>query len=77
LQRFGARIRERDERLLEYLSQPRSLEEIVDHRFVYRPKDRVPFIDAVEQRSMAQHVRRLLKRGRIAETEQGRYRARS
>ena len=77
LQRFGARIRERDERLLEYLSQPRSLEEIVDHRFVYRPKDRVLVIDAVEQRSMAQHVHRLLQRGRIEETEPGRYRARS
>jgi glyoxylase-like metal-dependent hydrolase (beta-lactamase superfamily II) len=77
LQRFGARIRERDERLLDYLSQPRSLAEIVDHRFVYRPKDQVPWIDAAEQRSMAQHVSRLLERGRIEEVEQGRYRARS
>jgi glyoxylase-like metal-dependent hydrolase (beta-lactamase superfamily II) len=77
LRRFGARIQERDERLLEYLSQPRSLEEIVDHRFVYRPKDQVLYIDAVERRSMAQHVERLLARGRIEEVEQGRYRTRS
>jgi glyoxylase-like metal-dependent hydrolase (beta-lactamase superfamily II) len=77
LQQFGARIGEREERLLEYLSQPRSLQEIVNHRFVYRPKDEVLYIDAVEQRSMAQHVHRLLARGQIEEAEEGRYRARS
>jgi glyoxylase-like metal-dependent hydrolase (beta-lactamase superfamily II) len=76
LQRFGARIRERDERLLDFLSQPRSMEEIVDHRFVYRPKDQVSYADAVERRSMAQHLSRLLEQGRIEEAEQGRYRAR-
>ena len=74
---YAAKIRERDERLLEYLSQPHSLEEIVDHRFVYRPKDRVPFIDAVEHRSMAQHVSRLVTQGRIQETEDRRYQVRS
>ena len=77
LRRFGARIREREERLLAYLSQPHSLEEIVDHRFVYRPKDRVLYIDAVERRSMAQHVQRLLTQDRIEEVEPGRYRTRS
>jgi glyoxylase-like metal-dependent hydrolase (beta-lactamase superfamily II) len=76
LQRFSARIREREDRLLDFLSQPRSLEEIVDHRFVYRPKDQVSYADAVERRSMAQHVRRLLIKGRIEEAERRRYRAR-
>ena len=60
-----------------HLSQPHSLEEIVDHRFVYRPKDRVLYIDAVERRSMAQHVQRLLTQDRIEEVEPGRYRTRS
>ena len=74
---FGARIRQRDERLLDYLRLPHSLEEIVEHRFVYRPEDRAPFVEAVERRSMAQHVTRLLSQGRIEEVEDRRYRTRS
>jgi len=74
---FAARIHERDVRLLEFLSRPRSLEEIVEHRFVYRPQDQVVYIDAVEERSMAQHLHRLLTQGRIEQVEQERYRARN
>jgi glyoxylase-like metal-dependent hydrolase (beta-lactamase superfamily II) len=77
LQRFGARIREREARLLEYLGEPHSLEEIVEHRFVYRPQDQVVYLDPVERRSMEQHLDRLRARGRIEEIEGGRYRTRS
>ena len=45
----------------------------VGHRFVYRPKDRVLYIDAVERRSMVQHVQRLLRQDRIEEVDPGRY----
>jgi hypothetical protein len=41
---------------------------------VYRPEDDVPFAAAVEARSMAQHVERLLRAGRLREVEPGRWR---
>jgi len=65
LERFAAVITSREQRLLEFLTEPRSLDEIVEHRFVYRPKDPVPFADAVERRSMAQHLARLSRRGSV------------
>jgi glyoxylase-like metal-dependent hydrolase (beta-lactamase superfamily II) len=63
------------ERLLEFLAEPRSLDEIATHRFVYRPEDPVPFAEAVERRSMAQHVARLVRDGRVREVEAGRWQA--
>ena len=56
LDRYVAVIADRERRLLEYLAEPRSLDEIAAHRFVYRPQDPVPFAEPVERRSMAQHV---------------------
>jgi glyoxylase-like metal-dependent hydrolase (beta-lactamase superfamily II) len=77
LDRFGAVIRQREERLLAFLREPHTLEEIAEHRFVYRPGDPVSFIDCVERRSMAQHIERLLREGRVRETEPGRFSAAS
>jgi glyoxylase-like metal-dependent hydrolase (beta-lactamase superfamily II) len=72
--RFAAVIGRRERRLLEYLEgEPRSLAEIAEHRFVYRPGDPVPFATPVETRSMAQHLERLLRAGRVREVEAGRY----
>lgn len=76
LDRFEAVIRRRERRLLEYLAEPRTLDEIAQHRFVYRPGDAVPFAEAVERRSMAQHLERLEREGRVAQVEPGRFRAR-
>jgi glyoxylase-like metal-dependent hydrolase (beta-lactamase superfamily II) len=73
LDRFRDVIGGREARLLEYLREPRTLEEIARHRFVYRPGDDVPFAEAVERRSMGQHVARLLRAGRVREVEAGRY----
>lgn len=75
LERFTAVIADREARLLAFLREPRSLDEAVAHRFVYRPQDAVPFADAVERRSTSQHLARLRRDGRIAEVEPGRYRA--
>lgn len=71
---YAAVIDSREERLLAYLEEPHDLDDIAAHRFVYRPKDPVPFAEAVERRSMAQHVERLVKRGAV-ELARGRYRA--
>jgi len=73
LDRFAAVIGRREERLLAYLAEPHSLDEIAAHRFVYRPEDPVPFAEPVERRSMAQHLARLLRQGRVREVEPGRF----
>ncbi len=73
LERYAAVIRRREERLLEYLAEPRTLDEIVAHRFVYRPGDAVVFADPVERHSMGQHLARFRESGRVSEVEPGRY----
>jgi glyoxylase-like metal-dependent hydrolase (beta-lactamase superfamily II) len=73
LDRFAAVIADRERRLLAYLAEPRTLDEIVAHRFVYRPQDQVMFADAVERRSSALHIARLARDGRVREPEPGRY----
>jgi glyoxylase-like metal-dependent hydrolase (beta-lactamase superfamily II) len=73
LDRFAAVIAAREARLLAFLAVPRSLDEVVAHRFVYRPGDAIPFADDVERRSMQQHLDRLLAAGRVCEVEPGRW----
>lgn len=75
LDRFEAVIASREQRLLEYLAEPRTLGEIATHRFVYRPQDEVPFAEAVERRSMGQHLARLERQGRVNQPEPGRFQA--
>lgn len=75
LDRFAAMIGDRERRLLAFFAEPHDLDEIVRHRFVYRPGDAVPWADGVERRSMSQHVDRLLAAGRLEEVEPGRWRA--
>lgn len=73
LDRFAEVIRSRERRLLAYLEVPHTLQEIAEHRFVYRPKDPVPSAASVEARSMRQHIERLKRDGRVREVESGRY----
>jgi glyoxylase-like metal-dependent hydrolase (beta-lactamase superfamily II) len=73
LDRFAAVIATREARLLAFLAAPRTLDDIVAHRFVYRPGDAVAFADDVERRSMRQHLDRLLASGRVREPEPGRF----
>jgi hypothetical protein len=73
LDRYTAVIVDREQRLLAYLAEPRTLDEIAAHRFVYRPQDPVPFAEPVERRSMGQHVARLGRDGRVREVEPGRF----
>jgi glyoxylase-like metal-dependent hydrolase (beta-lactamase superfamily II) len=76
LERYAAVIGDREQRLLAYLAEaPRSLQEIGRHRFVYRPKDPVLYAEPVERHSMAQHITRLIRQGRVSEVEPGRFRA--
>ena len=73
IDRFAAVIRSRESRLLEYLAQPHSLDEIAEHRFVYRAGDDIAYAAPVEARSMGQHIERLIGAGQVTEVESGRY----
>lgn len=76
LDRYAGVIRRREERLLAFLAEPRRIDEIVRHRFVYRAQDEIPYADPVERRSMEQHLARLRASGAVDEVEAGRFCAR-
>jgi glyoxylase-like metal-dependent hydrolase (beta-lactamase superfamily II) len=71
LDRFAAVIDRRDETLLQLLRQPRTLEDVVAHRLVYRPHVQLPFADAVERRTALLHLERLVRQGLVAPTGDG------
>lgn len=64
--RFAAVIDDRDRRLLAFLEEPRTLDDIVAHRFIYRPGVDLPFVASVERRSMTMHLDRLYAAGRVS-----------
>jgi glyoxylase-like metal-dependent hydrolase (beta-lactamase superfamily II) len=74
LEKFAGVIESRETRLLDYLAEPHTLEEIVKHRFVYRPGNEGVFIDNTERRSMQRHLERLMRAGRVGESGTGKYR---
>ena len=75
LDEYETVIGRREEALLAFLSEPRTLEEIVAHRFVYRPHVKLIFVEGVERRSAVLHLERLVTRGRAEVVEQGRFAA--
>ena len=76
LSRYTAKLREREHRLLDYLREPRTLDQIAEHRFVYRPQDQVANAEATERVMMGMHVERLVRRGSIERMPAERFRAR-
>jgi glyoxylase-like metal-dependent hydrolase (beta-lactamase superfamily II) len=77
LDKFESVIASREQRLLAFLAEaPRTLADVVKHRFVYRPTDPVSFADPVERRSMEQHLARLVASGRAREISPGTFHAR-
>jgi glyoxylase-like metal-dependent hydrolase (beta-lactamase superfamily II) len=77
LARYTAKIREREERLLDYLREPHTLEEIAAHRFVYRPQDHVANADATERVMMGMHVEKLVRSGAVDRLPAQRFQARA
>ena len=67
-------IRTREQRLLEFLAEPRTLDEVVAHRIVYRPHVELSWVDTVERRTAEQHLARLVADERVEVVEPGRYR---
>ncbi|MFE5483939.1 MBL fold metallo-hydrolase [Streptomyces sp. NPDC056527] len=75
LDAYSGVVERRDTTLLAFLREPRTLEEVVAHRLVYRPHVEGPQVVPVERRTATQHVERLVAGGFVAEVETGRYRA--
>ena len=66
-------IYDREQRLLDFLVEPRTLEEVIKKRIVYRKNyDNVVWLDAVEKNSMLLHLGLLIQQGRV-ECREGRY----
>ena len=72
---FRAVIPRRHEAMLTFLSEPHTIDDMVAHRFIYRPHVDHVFADSVERRSAEMHVQRMLRRSEAVEVEPGRYRA--
>ncbi|WP_420451000.1 MBL fold metallo-hydrolase [Ilumatobacter sp.] len=75
LDAFHSVIGRRHGEMLDFLAEPRTIDEMVEHRFIYRPHVEMAFVDSVERRSAEMHVARMIRRGEAAEVDPGRYRA--
>jgi len=70
---FHAVIGRRHAAMLGFLAEPRSVEELAERRFVYRPHVDLPFVASVERRTADLHLQRMLARGEVAEVAPQRY----
>jgi len=63
-------VYKRERLLLDFLATPRTLEEIIKKRIIYR-KDypEVMWVDAVEKNSMLLHLQKLMQEGRVTQYE--------
>lgn len=68
---FTAVIARRHDAMLDFLTEPHSLDDMVGHRFVCRPHVQLSFADTVERRSSSLHLQRMFARGEANETEPG------
>lgn len=76
LDAFHAVIGRRHDKMLEFLAEPRSIDDMVEHKFVYRPTAEVDVFGAsVERRTATLHVERMLARDEVAEVEPGHFQA--
>jgi glyoxylase-like metal-dependent hydrolase (beta-lactamase superfamily II) len=72
---FREVIPRRHQAMLAFLDEPRSLDDMTRHRFVYRPHVESAFVEAVERRTAELHVQRMIARGEAIEVEPGLYQA--
>ena len=72
--RYLAVVREREEKLLDFLREPRAMDEIVNQWIVYRkPREPRAFFEYGEKALMTKHLERLKRAKKVAELD-GRYR---
>lgn len=75
LDAFRDVVARREAALLALLREPRTLQQVVDHRLVFRPHVEALHVPTVERRTATQHLERLTERGLVAEVEPGLFRA--
>jgi glyoxylase-like metal-dependent hydrolase (beta-lactamase superfamily II) len=75
LDTFAAVIGKREAAMLAFLAEPHTIDEMAEHRFVYRPGAEGVFFRSVERRTASLHLQRLLPTGAVVEIEPGVYRA--
>jgi glyoxylase-like metal-dependent hydrolase (beta-lactamase superfamily II) len=75
LDAFHAVIPRRHAAMLDFLAEPHTIDDMVAHRFIYRPHIEHVFADSVERRCAAMHIHRMIVRGEAEQIEPGRYRA--
>ena len=75
LDQFASVIDRRHAAMLEFLGEPRSIDDMVAHRFIYRPHVESTFVTSVEHRSATLHVERMIARGEAVVLEDGRFQA--
>ncbi len=71
---FTAVIARRHAAMLEFLAEPHSIDDMVGHRFIYRPHVESAFVESVERRSADLHTQRMLDRHEAVEVDSGRFR---
>ncbi len=72
---FHAVIGRRHDAMLDFLAEPHTIADMVQHRFIYRPHVEMAFVESVERRSAEMHVARMLRHGAATEVEPGHFRA--
>ncbi|MDG1265738.1 MAG: MBL fold metallo-hydrolase, partial [Ilumatobacter sp.] len=72
---FHAVIGRRHDAMLDYLTEPHTIADMVEHRFIYRPHVEMTFVDSVERRSAEMHVARMIRQGEASEIEPDFFRA--
>ncbi|MFN0026079.1 MAG: MBL fold metallo-hydrolase [Acidimicrobiales bacterium] len=74
LRDFRQVIARRESAMLAFLSEPRTLDELIVQRFLYRPDVTLGWVDGAERRTAVAHLNRLIPAGAVQEIEPGRYR---
>jgi len=75
LEKYSQMISYRENNLIGFLKEPKSMGEIVEHQFVYRPGTGGVMVSQIEQRSMTMHLERLLESGKVSWQQDGTWRA--
>ena len=75
LDTFHAVIPRRHQAMLDFLAEPHTIDDMVAHRFIYRPHVQHVFAESVERRCAAMHVQRMLVRDEAVELSPGLYQA--
>jgi glyoxylase-like metal-dependent hydrolase (beta-lactamase superfamily II) len=75
LDAFAAVIDRREAAMVEFLREPRTLGDMVRHRFVYRAHVELPWLDSCERYTAIDHLARLQRQGAVTEITPGLYQA--